>query len=735
MTFKNISIKTKLIVLIFSVSMFIIFLGMVINSLLGTHVFKKELTYNTTLNANLIGEYCVSPLSFDEDKGAASILEKLRTIPAIEHGYVYDKKGRFFAAYHRTDGAYRTPPPLPSVQAKFQDELLHVVQPIFYKDEKYGSIYLVASTLPLKNRITNYRTGLLGLGGVLLFLSFLLARSSHHIISRPILKLAQRAREITEKKDYTLQVSRPSDDEIGYLYDNFNDMLATVNQQQTERNAAEQALRESEKKYRRLFTNSMVGVGILDDKANLCEANHALLTMLQMTQEKNAKCNLVDYLANRKAKNIFRRIFNDGGQVEEFETQIITRSGSRRWINTSVSPVTISNRRSFLITAHDIDDRKRSEEKISQLHQVFTQLGVDPQKNIDFIVEQTALIIKAACSIYNKIDCNGTSIMCFSGYQLPKDYARQDAPQGHICFEATMSTKDQPVAIHDLTGTIYEKSDPNVKKYHLKSYLGHPVNLREKTIGSLCIVDTQKRKFQDIDLYVISTLAQALSLEEERHAANEQIEKDLQEKKLLLQEIHHRVKNNLQIVSSLLSLQSRQKASAQNRELFRVSQSRIRSMALVHEKLYQSPDLAKVDIVDYIKSLATTLYRTYHVDSAKIGLSLDINDIPLGIDKAVPVGLLLNELMSNALKHAFPPSFEDYGEIYINLEADQNGSIELTVADNGTGLPKDFDIEKTDSLGLHIVSILTKDQLDGELEVQSSEGKTAFIIRFKENLS
>jgi PAS domain S-box-containing protein len=213
----------------------------------------------------------------------------------------------------------------------------------------------------------------------------------------------------------------------------------------------------------------------------------------------------------------------------------------------------------------------------------------------------------------------------------------------------------------------------------------------------------------------------------ERKKAENRIMEALREKDVLLREIHHRVKNNMQVISSLLNLQAQRFPDAAVREAFRESQDRIRSMALVHEKLYQTRDLSRIDFSDYVKSLTSSLFRTYQTDATRIALKLDVDRAYLDINAAIPCGLILNELVLNALKHAFPG--ERKGEIIVELHENEGGTIRLTVRDNGVGFPDGVDIEHTDTLGLQIVTLLTG-QLDGRIEVRR-EGGTAFSLSFK----
>jgi two-component sensor histidine kinase len=212
----------------------------------------------------------------------------------------------------------------------------------------------------------------------------------------------------------------------------------------------------------------------------------------------------------------------------------------------------------------------------------------------------------------------------------------------------------------------------------------------------------------------------------DRKRAEEQIRTSLREKEVLLKEIHHRVKNNLQIIVSLLSLQSTYTTDTEYQHVLTDSQNRIKSMALIHEKLYQSDNLANLDFTEYITTLVHELIKTYSADPHRISLTMNI-DIPhLELDHAIACGLIINELMSNALKYAFPDDRE--GEIHLSLHT-SDGTATLKVSDDGVGLPADFSIKTAETLGLRLVDVLVHDQLDGELSVDDTEG-TTFTVTF-----
>ncbi len=210
----------------------------------------------------------------------------------------------------------------------------------------------------------------------------------------------------------------------------------------------------------------------------------------------------------------------------------------------------------------------------------------------------------------------------------------------------------------------------------------------------------------------------------ERKKAEEKIKASLKEKEVLLQEIHHRVKNNLQIISSLLNLQSHYIKDKKYAEMLKKSQNRIKSMVLIHEKLYQSENLAYINANDYINLLVQTVARSY--EATDIVLTVNVEDISLTVGHAIPCGLIINELVSNAIQHAFP---DGRGEIITTLRF-VGDTIQLKVSDNGIGMPDHIDFRTTDSLGLHLVTLLAEGQLDGEITLERNGG-TTFCITFK----
>jgi PAS domain S-box-containing protein len=223
----------------------------------------------------------------------------------------------------------------------------------------------------------------------------------------------------------------------------------------------------------------------------------------------------------------------------------------------------------------------------------------------------------------------------------------------------------------------------------------------------------------------ILIIARDITLEKK---ISKEIKDSLREKEVLLQEIHHRVKNNMQIISSLMSLQTKYVDDEVSLDVLKESQNRVKSMALVHEKLYRSEDLTHINIYNYINNLVLDLFFSYGVLRDQIIPIIDIEEIKLNIETAVPCGLIINELVSNVLKHAF--SDKKNGKMWLSFHLTDDNQIELIVKDNGSGLPDDFNLDSSNSLGMQLVISLVN-QLDGSIKINRADG-TEFNIQFKE---
>ena len=264
--------------------------------------------------------------------------------------------------------------------------------------------------------------------------------------------------------------------------------------------------------------------------------------------------------------------------------------------------------------------------------------------------------------------------------------------------------------------------DPNVVFYAgapLISKNGHP-------LGTLCIIDFQPRNLNQQEVETLKVLSSQVSKLIDLRLTNEDLRKNLKEKNVLLKEIHHRVKNNLQLVSSLLNLQANKINNEDFSNAIKSSQDRIRSMAIVHEKLYQSKSLSEINLSNYLNTLIDEKLKETPDD--QINFILDIPNVKFTIDKAIPLGLLINEMITNSYKHAFNSSKENTIKIQLIIKANDEGI--LKYEDNGTGLRQDYRVANPHSMGMDLIESFV-DQLDGKLDLKSTTKGLAYTINFQ----
>ena len=474
---------------------------------------------------------------------------------------------------------------------------------------------------------------------------------------------------------------------------------------------AEEALRESEEKYRTLFETMAQGVVYQAADGRITSANPAAERILGLT---------LDQMQGRTSMDPrWKAIHEDGSAFpgETHPSMVALKSGKEvrnvvmgvfnplydeyRWININAVPQFKSGEDKpyqVYTTFDDITERERAEEALQESEEEYRLLVENATQAI--VVAQDGML-----KFFNP------KLMEIIGYSQEEIASRP--------FAEFIHPDDLEMAIKYYLECLKGEETPQI--YALR-VIDKPGNI--KWLESNAVLITWEGRPATLNFLTDIT---------ERKRAEKQIKTALKEKEVLLQEIHHRVKNNLQVVSSLLDLQLDYIEDKQALKMFQDSQNRIKSMALVHEKLYQSRDLVKIDFADYIRDLTAYLFGSYKVNPDAITLKINVEDVSLNIDMAIPCGLIINELVSNSLKHAFPPEEDgpasQEGEIRIGLYADGDKLI-LIVSDNGVGLPKDLDFRNTESLGLQLVDIFT-DQLEGTIELDRSGG-TAFKITFAE---
>lgn len=472
----------------------------------------------------------------------------------------------------------------------------------------------------------------------------------------------------------------------------------------TDRKNAEEKLKDSESRFRGAFENAAVGASMVDLKGGFLRANHLLCDILGYSEEELLTKTFSDIthpddidIELTKMKNMIR------GETDytAFEKRYISKDGHE--ITILLSPALIRNEEGepqyFVSLWQDITNTKKAQEALLESEEKFKNLFESATDAI-FILDMKG----------NFIDINRAAHQRLG-------YTREEMLQMHI---SELDPPEYAEKVPERLADLQEKGQAVFESAHYyKDGRIMPVEINSRVLD---------HGGQKVYFSLIRDITERKAVEEELKLNSQMLEKSLQEKELLLKEVHHRVKNNLQIISSLLKLQSGYVDDEKSQEMFRESQDRVRSMALVHEELYQSKDFANINIKDYIKTLVHGLFRSYAINTSKINYTMDIGDVTFAIDTAIPCGLIINELVSNSLKHAFPGDRE--GQIDIVFRPGEGDQIELTVKDNGVGIPHGLDPTRCKTMGLQLVTTLAENQLHGTIDIKREGRGTEFTITF-----
>lgn len=552
----------------------------------------------------------------------------------------------------------------------------------------------------------------------------------------------------------------------------------------TERKQAEEALQESERRFRAIFDQTFQFIALLKPDGTLLEANQTALDFAGLKHS-----DVVDrpfwevrvWNISMETQNQLKAAIAEAatGKFVRYEVDLLGADDRVTTIDFSLKPVKDETGNVVLLIpeGRDISDRKHAEaalqrayddlevrvrERTKELAKANADLQIEiayrlrveaelqtrvrqqaavaqlgqqalADKNLSTILTQACAILAQTLELeYSKVLellPDGEALLLRAGVGW------QEGLVGSATVDSGMDSQagytllsSEPIVVEDLR-TEVRFSGPSLLREH-GVVSGMSVIIQQgsdRPFGVLGVHTTRHRKFTQDDLHFLQAVANVLSSAQARQQAEQQIQASLKEKEVMLKEIHHRVKNNLQVICSLLGLQSRSINDKLTSDIFKESQNRVRSMALIHEKLYRSKDMTKIDFAQYIRELATNLFRSYGIKTNDINLKIDVNNnIFLDVDTAIPCGLIINELVSNSLKYAF--SEGEKGEIAIICYPIEEHNLVLIVRDNGVGLPADLDIKNTNSLGLKLVNGLVT-QLKGNINLNSSSG-TEFKIGF-----
>jgi PAS domain S-box-containing protein len=457
----------------------------------------------------------------------------------------------------------------------------------------------------------------------------------------------------------------------------------------TERKKVDAALAESELKYRMVVENAAEGI-VVAQNGFIRFVNPKILEITGYSESEMLSIPFAEliHLDDRdilRAHHMKRMQGDDTPHTNVFRT--VHKNGNVKWVEQRSVPITWNGQRAALSLITEVADRKQVEEALRTSE------------------EKYRLILETIADGYYEVDLKGTLVLINDSLCDIMGYARHEL-QG-INYKQLMEPSEIK-RVYEAFNAVYRTglSNPGFV---------YRVNRKEGTQREVS-VSISSIKDSDGQVYGFRGIFRDVT---DRRRAEDKIKASLREKEILLREIHHRVKNNLAVISSLLRLQSRYARDEFHREMFCSAQDRIRSMALAHEKLYQSETLANLNIREYILSLVNHLT----VSIGRLGIDVECNeeidDISIGLENAVPLGFILTELISNCFKHAFPG--KKTGRISISLHNKGNDTIELVVKDNGIGLREDISLDPPRSLGLDLVRIFVH-QLMGKIEITGDEG-------------
>ena len=505
------------------------------------------------------------------------------------------------------------------------------------------------------------------------------------------------------------------------LYNNKNIRVYVVNDI-SKRKQAQSKLIRSEHNYKKLVEILPDGL-ILHDHGTIIYANPEAIKLFDCEKSDDIiGTKLIDYVHpadKERVQGRIEKVQNEREKVDYQESKLITDKDRIKTVESCHIPYIMDGKPVVKLVVRNISDRKRVEleklrAELAEENSRRLELEINERKEAERklrLAEQfTRSIIDSsldmiyATNVNNQITEFNQSAQSILGYTLAESFSISPSDL-FVDLEEHQRVKAALEIDGEFSGEIRSRAKDGRE---FPSFLSASVLVNQKgeIVGEMGISrDITKLKENE-----------------------QEIKESLKEKEVLLKEVHHRVKNNMQVISSILNLQTSYVQDDYTIELLRECQNRIKSMAFIHESLYQSKDISNIHFNSYIENLCTNLHYSYSSNNKQIGLNFDFEEVLLKLDTAIPCGLIVNELISNALKYAFAD--QDSGNINVSIKTTGEDQYCLEVGDDGKGLEEGFVVEDSDSLGLQLVVTLV-DQIDGELEVIRDNG-LKFIIRFKD---
>jgi PAS domain S-box-containing protein len=508
--------------------------------------------------------------------------------------------------------------------------------------------------------------------------------------------------------------------------------IAELKQKEREHHLTEEALRESEEKYRTVVNSANDGIIIVQD-GFIQFINPRLSEMGGRSAGEVIGRPFTDFLLSEELPKI--RKLHDlrmaGGDVPaKYELVLQKKNGDPLFVEVNTSVISFRKKPAALIIARDFTARKQTEKLKDSIFRISgAAISSDSLEELFQSIHRVISDLMPAKNFYIAIYDPSAELLSFPYFVDEFDPPPEPKKAGRGLTEFVLRTGKPLLASPEVFTQLVRRGEIESIGAPSIDWLGVPLNIDGRTIGVLVVQTyTEGVRYSEEEKDILKFVSDQVAMAVYRKRTEAQIKASLKEKDVLLKEVHHRVKNNMQVISSLLNLQSRRIQDSAVLEMFKESQRRIRSMALIHERLYQSSDLSRIEFSQYLRNLATHLFHSCQVDSSRIQLRIEAEEVHFNINTAIPCGLIVNELVSNALKHAFPEGRS--GSLGLDLHKVAGDGYVLGVKDDGVGFPENLDFRKTETLGMQIVSTLV-DQIEGRLELERRSG-TGFTLKFNE---
>ena len=599
MTGKNQPIRRQLMTVILLTSGAVVLLTCAAFVAYEWVTFRRELVRSLRTLAQITADNTTAALAFENESDAKEVLSALRIERNVVAACLYDKDGKLFARYPANEPAATFPSAPEKDGHRFTQAHLILFQPVSESGRRLGTLYLRSDVSAMHERFQLYGGVAVLVMAISCLAAFAISAALQKRISQPILSLADTAKAISERRDYSVRARKGTQDELGLLTDAFNQMLNQIQ-------AQDSALRASEARKGAILESAVDGIITIDHEGRVVEFNPASERMFGYTRDQ--------VIGKEMAESIIPPSLRERH-----------RHGMAHYLATGEGPVL--------------------------------------------------------------------------GRRLELTAVRADGTEFPVELSITRIGSEDPPTFTGFLRDITERKR---------------------------IEQVLRDMNAELERRVATRTAELEAEVTERRRAEALIRTALEEKKTLLEEIHHRVKNNLQVICSLLELQSAYAKNPEDVTMFQECQNRVRTMAMVHERLYRSQNLASIDFGEHVRDLVNMLASTYAQTAAQVQVFTEAESVQLQLETAIPAGLIVNELVSNALKHAFPDGRR--GTLKVSLHSPMPGQLLLSVEDDGVGQSRGAHWDQGRSLGLRMVHDLTR-QIRGTLEVRQNGGST-FALSF-----